>query len=114
MGFAPPVLRICSEAPLFPRRCEEQSDDLSAVARRAKAEAIHLSVMPRHRLLRFARNDGEWCGGAAKCPDGQISKNLSSPRSKNIPPSAVGQIISTTSPIPTRQEVRIATLHGPR
>ena len=30
------------------RHCEEQSD-----------EAIHLSVMPRDGLLRFARNDGE-------------------------------------------------------
>src|SRR4029079_10267391 len=30
------------------RHCEERSD-----------EAIHLSVMPRYGLLRFARNDGE-------------------------------------------------------
>ena len=30
------------------RHCEEQSD-----------EAIHLSVMPMHGLLRFARNDEE-------------------------------------------------------
>src|SRR5689334_455084 len=32
------------------RHCEEQSD-----------EAIHLAVMPRHGLLRFARNDGGCC-----------------------------------------------------
>src|SRR5258707_15004192 len=39
------------------RHCEEQSDDLSAEAQRAKAETIQLSVMPRNGLLRFARND---------------------------------------------------------
>ena len=52
---------------LSPRHClrqtlsvcaRERSDDLSAVARRAKAEAIHLSALPRDGLLRFARNDG--------------------------------------------------------
>src|SRR3981189_3042525 len=56
------------------RHCEERSDDMSAEAQRAKAEAIQLSVMPRNGLIRgachraalradpLARNDGE--GGA--------------------------------------------------
>jgi gamma-glutamylcyclotransferase (GGCT)/AIG2-like uncharacterized protein YtfP len=32
--------------------------ELSVIARSTCDEAIHLSVMPRHGLLRFARNDG--------------------------------------------------------
>jgi hypothetical protein len=36
----------------FSPRCGKRSYDLSAAARRAKAEAIRLSIMPRDELLR--------------------------------------------------------------
>jgi hypothetical protein len=47
------------KASLLPQRhCDERSDDLSAVARRAKAEAIHhTAACGANGLVRFARND---------------------------------------------------------
>ena len=74
---------------------------LSAIAH-SDGEAIHLSPLRRYGLLRgarhrarfarpFARNDDVEASGATKQPAGQISKNLSSPLSKNIPLSSSGK-----------------------
>src|SRR4051794_26050204 len=45
----------------------------------------------RYGLLRFARNDDVAGVAATKQPDGQISKNLSSPSRKNIPLTPSGK-----------------------
>jgi hypothetical protein len=45
----------------------------------------------RYGSLRFVRNDEVGSAGATKQPDGQISKNLSSPAAKNIPLSPSGK-----------------------
>jgi hypothetical protein len=41
-----------------PRNDSERDTAASSSLRGARDEAIHLSIMPRHGLLRFARNDG--------------------------------------------------------
>jgi hypothetical protein len=49
------------------------------------------SLAELRRTSRFAGNDDVEALGATKQPDGQISKNLSSPQLKNIPLSPSGK-----------------------
>jgi hypothetical protein len=51
------------------------SDDLSAVAQRAKAKGNSSVRVWRYGLLRFARNDDFGSARATKQPVGQISKS---------------------------------------
>src|SRR5882757_6925853 len=78
--------------------------------------------MPRYGLLRgachraarradpVARNDEVALSRATKQPDGQISKNLSSPLTKNIPLSPSGKSVVLIGPShPTRGALRNVT-----
>jgi hypothetical protein len=49
--------------------------------------------MRRHGLSRFPCKDEVKQTGATKQPDGQITKNLSSPPAKNIPLSPSGKSV---------------------
>jgi hypothetical protein len=48
---------------------------------------------PHYGLLRFARNDDVEAVDAAKQPDGQITKSMSSPSHKNIPLNPSGKSV---------------------
>src|SRR5882757_686156 len=66
--------------------------------------------MPRYGLLRCARNDELDISRATNQPDGQISKNLSSPPTKNIPLSPSGKSVVLIGPSrPTRGALRNVT-----
>jgi hypothetical protein len=58
-------------------------------------------------LLRLARNRNLDCVRATNQPDGQISKNLSSLPTKNIPLKPSGKSALSACPIPPHQEGRI-------
>jgi len=68
-----------------------------------KAEAA-FKVLPR-----FARNDDVGCARATNRPDGQISKNLSSPREKNIPLNRANQRYLLAPSHPMRGALRNVT-----
>src|SRR6476660_1208812 len=62
---------------------------------------------------RFARNDDLRAAAATKQPDGQISKNLSSPRAKNIPLNPSGKsALRLRASHPTRGALRTSRTRG--
>jgi hypothetical protein len=83
---------------------------MSAVIQRANADANPCLREPRYGLLRFACNNDVEATCAAKHPDGQISKNLSSPATKNIPLNPSGKSALPTRPShPMRGALRNVT-----
>src|SRR6185369_3448730 len=68
-----------SGLPTESRHCLRQTR--SVCARERSDEAIHLSVMPRYGLLRFARNDGSE-GGGQFTPRGCRARSLSACRTR--------------------------------
>jgi hypothetical protein len=101
--------RLCAISQLpneFSIQPQDGWSDLSAMVRRAKAEAIHVSTCGAmdcfaepvtdgaHSRDPLTRNDDVEASGATKRPGGQISlrdKNLSSSHAKNIPLSLSGK-----------------------
>jgi hypothetical protein len=69
--------------------------------------------MVQAKLLRLARNGDLDAARAAKQPDGQITKNLSRPGSKNIPLNASGKSALSARPV-SPDEGRLAIVTNAR
>jgi hypothetical protein len=78
----------------------------------ARHKTIKIPLDSNHGIYRdrFARNDDLRAAGATNQPDGQITKNLSSPRAKNIPLNPSGKSALPTRPShPMRGALRNVT-----
>jgi hypothetical protein len=79
---------------LHHRHCEERSDEAIHASACGAMDCFAEPVIGRrYRADPVARNDDVEAMGAAKQPDRQITKSLSTPRTKNIPLPSSGKSV---------------------